>query len=44
MSRPVSRVFAVLLAAALFPGAADDQKVSISPTFGVYIPTSELLK
>jgi len=44
MSRPVSRVFAVLLAAALFPGAADAQKVSISPTIGVYIPTSELLK
>ena len=44
MLRPVSRVFAVALAAALLPAAATAQKVSISPTIGVYIPTSELVK
>ena len=44
MLRPVSRVFAVALAVALLPAAATAQKVSISPTIGVYIPTTELLK
>src|SRR6476659_7230317 len=44
MFRPVSRVYAAALAIALLPAAAAAQKVSISPTIGVYIPTSELLK
>src|SRR5262245_22457904 len=41
---PVSRLLAVALAAALVPAIASAQKVSISPTIGVYIPTTELLK
>src|SRR6476660_3078109 len=44
MFRPVSRVYAAALAVALLPAAATAQKVSISPTIGVYIPTTELLK
>ena len=44
MPRPVSRVLALALAAALLPAVAGAQKVSISPTIGVYIPTTELLK
>jgi hypothetical protein len=48
MPRPVSRVLAITLtvacAAALLPGTVRAQKVSISPTIGVYIPTTELLK
>jgi hypothetical protein len=48
MRHPASRVLAVALAAAcgvaLLPAAASAQKVSISPTIGVYIPTTELLK
>src|SRR5690242_8885850 len=44
MPRPVSRLLAVALAAALLPTVASAQKVSISPTIGVYIPTTELLK
>lgn len=45
MLRPMSRVAVLALAVALVPGAvAMAQKVSISPTIGVYIPTSELVK
>jgi hypothetical protein len=44
MLRPVFRVLATALAAVLLPAAASAQKVSISPTIGVYIPTTELLK
>src|SRR6476659_10057814 len=44
MLRPVSRVFAVALATASLPAVATAQKVSLSPTIGVYIPTTELLK
>jgi hypothetical protein len=45
MLRPMSRVVAVALAVILAPSAAATaQKVSISPTIGVYIPTSELVK
>jgi hypothetical protein len=44
MPRLVSRVFALALAGALLPAVARAQKVSISPTIGVYIPTTDLLK
>jgi hypothetical protein len=45
MFSPTSRVLAVALAAALLPAAsATAQKVSLSPTIGVYFPTSELIK
>ena len=45
MLRPMSRAVAVALAVILTPSAAATaQKVSISPTIGVYIPTSELVK
>ena len=45
MFSPTSRVLAVALAAVLLPAAsATAQKVSLSPTIGVYIPTSELIK
>jgi len=41
----MSRAAALALAVALVPaGAATAQKVSISPTIGVYIPTTELIK
>jgi hypothetical protein len=45
MSRSRIRMAALVLAAALSPAAsAVAQKISISPTVGVYIPTDELLK
>ena len=45
MSRSRIRLAILALAAALSPAApAAAQKVSISPTIGVYIPTSELVK
>ena len=45
MLRSMSRAAALALAVALVPaGAATAQKVSISPTIGVYIPTTELIK
>ena len=45
MFSPTSRVLAVALAAVLLPAAsATAQKVSLSPTIGVYFPTSELIK
>jgi Outer membrane protein beta-barrel domain len=45
MPRPVFRALVALAAAiAMLPAAAAAQKVSISPTIGVYIPTTELLK
>jgi hypothetical protein len=41
----ISRAVALALAAGLAPAAAATaQKVSISPTIGVYIPTTELIK
>jgi hypothetical protein len=40
----VSRVLVLALAGALLPAAASAQKVSLSPTIGVYIPTTELVK
>jgi hypothetical protein len=43
MSRSVSRIL-VLALAALLPAAASAQKVSLSPTIGVYIPTTDLVK
>ena len=45
MSRSCLRIAALVLAAALSQAApAVAQKLSISPTIGVYIPTTELLK
>ncbi len=44
MSRFTSSVFVIALAASLLPAAASAQKLSISPTIGVYIPTTELVK
>jgi hypothetical protein len=44
MLRSVSRVLAVALAVTSLPAVASAQKVSISPTIGIYIPTTELLK
>jgi hypothetical protein len=45
MSSHVSRMLAVALAFSFLPAvAATAQKVSLSPTIGVYIPTSELVK
>jgi hypothetical protein len=44
MFRSVFRILAVALATASLPAVATAQKVSLSPTIGVYIPTSELLK
>ena len=44
MFRSVFRTLAVALATAALPAVATAQKVSFSPTIGVYIPTSELLK
>jgi hypothetical protein len=45
MFRPLARVVALAIAAAPLPVvSATAQKVSISPTIGVYIPTTELVK
>ncbi|HEX3236031.1 MAG TPA: hypothetical protein VHR41_17685 [Gemmatimonadales bacterium] len=44
MLRSASPVLAILLTTASLPSVVSAQKVSISPTIGVYIPTSELLK
>lgn len=45
MSRSCIRMVALALAAALCPAApAMAQKLAISPTIGVYIPTTELVK
>ena len=38
------RPFAFIVALAVLPVALQAQKLSISPTIGVYIPTSELIK
>jgi hypothetical protein len=44
MFRSVFCTLAVALATTSLPAVATAQKVSLSPTIGVYIPTSELLK
>jgi hypothetical protein len=44
MTRVRPRIAALALLALLSPAAASAQKVSLSPTIGVYIPTTELLK
>jgi len=45
MLHSMSRAVALAVAVVLVPaGAATAQKVSISPTIGVYIPTTELIK
>ncbi len=46
MLRTMTRVLAVALASAAVPAAAAAaaQKLTISPSIGVYIPTTELLK
>ena len=45
MFRPLARIVALAIAAASLPVvSATAQKVSISPTIGVYIPTTELVK
>jgi hypothetical protein len=44
MARPVFRDLATALTLTLLPAVATAQKVSLSPTLGVYIPTSELVK
>lgn len=44
MPRSVSRILVLALASALLPAAASAQRVSLSPTIGVYIPTTELVK
>ncbi|MGN6393612.1 MAG: hypothetical protein ACTHM9_15400 [Gemmatimonadales bacterium] len=44
MPRSAFRILVLALAAALLPAAASAQRVSLSPTIGVYIPTTELVK
>jgi hypothetical protein len=44
MLRLAFRPFAAVVALAVLPVALQAQKLSISPTIGVYIPTSELIK
>lgn len=44
MFRPTPHALSIALAFALFPADASAQKVYLSPTIGVYIPTTELIK
>jgi hypothetical protein len=44
MTRSLSRGLVPALLLALLPAAAAAQRVTLSPTIGVYIPTSELVK
>ncbi|MBA3522127.1 MAG: hypothetical protein H0T90_06485 [Gemmatimonadales bacterium] len=44
LSRSITRACATLMLGAAVSGTAEAQRISLAPTFGVYIPTEELLK